>query len=532
MTSVGRIFSHPSTPRIFRQAIFYYSAAFAIPAGILTVILRERFPDAVERVSIHSSASSNLSMLISVFVAFRASQAYARFWDGTTALFRLRGHFFDVVSSLFAFSRMSKAPQEDVAHFRHTSVRLFSILETLLLADLANEGELDGSELAFDYSIIDPAYFDDETLAALKTAKFPIEMLVQWIQSLIVEAMHSGVLAVPPPICTRSFQELQAGIAWFHVARRITQTPIPFPYTFATHFVLAMNWLVMPFAANSWSNSSWMSGALATIQVLAMFVLNGVSKEMENPFGCDENDLNVEDGHVDFNNMLWQMLTPSMLILPKRSDNVDVFRTTEYMCSTELKQQSTLRVIFGENPLEPSFSAIGHSKHFVHTTRKSQMVTPKIAPPAAPAIQLPAVDEHDEKDEFCPSGPAIQVPVVGGTPKSAQGETRSIVVDSHTKSSTTEKLADLISWQNSVPHENAPSEAVITEQILVEDSSDHGVCDLRTHLDQEQKLKSKLGRVPMDACVPKVLPWKIRQPVKDELQRGLETSSERGPCSS
>jgi predicted membrane chloride channel (bestrophin family) len=449
MTSVGRIFSHPSTPRIFRQAIFYYSVAFAIPAGIFTVILRERFPDAVERLSIHSSASSNLSMLISVFVAFRASQAYARFWDGTTALFRLRGHFFDVVSSLFAFSRLSRAPQEDVAHFRHTSVRLFSILETLLLADLANEGELVGSELAFDYSIIDPAYFDEETLAALKTAKFPIEMLVQWIQSLIVEAMDSGVLAVPAPICTRSFQELQAGIAWFHVARRITQTPIPFPYTFATHFVLAMNWLVMPFAANSWSNSSWISGALATIQVLAMFVLNGVSKEMENPFGCDENDLNVEDGHVDFNNMLWAMLTPQMQMMPKRAENVDVHSVTMRMCCEKEHAPYTLRHIFGER-VERQDQKIRHS------SRAS--TSPQSAQHAEPPSLFPAVNGHDN---FCPQSTADKPPVRSCI---VPVTTKSIVADARMFGDThgfgTANPEEGVPNERSLPHEAAPSHEV------------------------------------------------------------------------
>eukprot|EP00927_Polykrikos_kofoidii_P005926 TRINITY_DN12387_c0_g1_i1.p1 TRINITY_DN12387_c0_g1~~TRINITY_DN12387_c0_g1_i1.p1 ORF type:complete len:566 (+),score=70.71 TRINITY_DN12387_c0_g1_i1:107-1804(+) len=334
----------------WRQDIFRNAVLVSVPNGCLTYLFLTCTPPAiVEHMTIHSTFFSAMSLLISVFVAFRASQAYARFWEGATAIFRIRGHFFDVASTLVAFTRCSKAANVEIYRFHHTIVRIFSILETLLLAELAGQGHFTGSEAAFDYNLIDPNYFHADTIAAIKESCFPIELIVQWIQSLIVEAIEAKVVAVPAPICTRAFQELQRGIAWFHTGMRITEVPIPFPYVAATRFVLMMHWFIMPAASIGWSNSALTCAVLATIQVSALFVLDGVAGEMENPFGTDANDLKVEEGHIDFNNKLRLLLLPSVQMVPKQAESDMV---SQQMPTSRLALNTcSLRDLFGTDTI-------------------------------------------------------------------------------------------------------------------------------------------------------------------------------------
>eukprot|EP00927_Polykrikos_kofoidii_P017715 TRINITY_DN18093_c0_g1_i1.p1 TRINITY_DN18093_c0_g1~~TRINITY_DN18093_c0_g1_i1.p1 ORF type:complete len:487 (+),score=77.17 TRINITY_DN18093_c0_g1_i1:44-1504(+) len=345
--------------RLVKQRLLWKSFLISIPVGFGTYFTQRYYEGGL---TISPSAYSNVCLFISVFIAFRASQAYVRFWEGATALYRIRGNLFDVVSSLFAFSRCSKASYEEVENFRHMAVRLFSILETLLLADLAEENSGMRSHISSDFSVLDPTYLHEDTIRAIRQSEFPMELIIQWLQSMMVEAMNSGVIAVPPPVVSRVFHELQFAVEWFHVAKRITEVPIPFPYSFATYFVLAMNVVMLPLATANWSSYPSMCGLLAGIQCFALFALQFVSEEMEVPFGGDVNDLNLEAGHVEYNKKLWSMLTPAMQMMPMRRDNAELIKIdSQVSLPTAAGRTSTLRIIFDDS-MKRSFSNLDSTK--------------------------------------------------------------------------------------------------------------------------------------------------------------------------
>ena len=51
-----------------------------------------------------------------------------------------------------------------------------------------------------------------------------------WMQTLMVEHHVNGVLSIPAPILSRSFQELSNGMVAFHDAIKLSCIPFPFPY--------------------------------------------------------------------------------------------------------------------------------------------------------------------------------------------------------------------------------------------------------------------------------------------------------------
>eukprot|EP00927_Polykrikos_kofoidii_P012534 TRINITY_DN15402_c0_g1_i3.p1 TRINITY_DN15402_c0_g1~~TRINITY_DN15402_c0_g1_i3.p1 ORF type:complete len:519 (+),score=53.84 TRINITY_DN15402_c0_g1_i3:87-1559(+) len=378
------------------QPIFWHALLLSVPSGLLTYARTQFVGEEWHALEIHGTVFSSLSMLISVFVAFRASQAYSRYWDGATALYSIRGHFIDVVSNLFAYTRGSQSSPAEVLEFRHTIIRLFSLLETLCLCELSSAPTISGREEAFHFEIIDPAYFDKQTITAIKEAHFPVDLVVQWIQGVIVDAMHANVISTPAPICTRVFQELQSGISKFDIAMRITELNIPFPYTAATRLVLCIFWLIMPFAAGGWSQSPAVCGILAAIQIFALNILNGVAGEMENPFGTDVNDLDIEDGHLEFNHRLWLMLTPAMNRLPETVSHLK--NATEYCPFEILERQATWNDLFVSEPL-PKFQALfKHSKENLLEDSKGSLrwsVAVSAEPPSQRDNVVPTCDTGD-----------------------------------------------------------------------------------------------------------------------------------------
>jgi len=202
-----------------------------------------------------NNAYSSFTFLISLSVAFHPSQAYARFWSGAGSSFGMMADFFDVASSLIAFTRGSKVEPSVKLEFHHMIVRLISLLHALICADLEAEGDITGEESAFSYELIDIEGLDSESLHTLQTADRKVELVFTWIQALIKDAQYNGVLVAPPPIVTRAFQELNSGMVGFHEALTISEVSFPFPYTAANTMVLIVHWFLTPFVVVSWSHT-------------------------------------------------------------------------------------------------------------------------------------------------------------------------------------------------------------------------------------------------------------------------------------
>jgi len=315
---------------LFCQPVFRWGFKVGITCAACTAMIKYLSiegilgPQGVSHL-LDPSAFSSLTLLISLFIAFRASQAYTRFWSGTQSFFVISADFFDVASSLVAFSRNATAPAEQVAQFRQVVVRLFSLLHALILADLESEGHVTGEEEAFKYELIDVSGIDHASMEELKRAgNRQVDLVFQWLQSLIVEGQQSGVLVVPPPILSRVFQELNAGIMEYHKTLSLAEIPFPVPYTASTQVVLILHWLLTPIMACNWSSHVWSAALIAFVQVFMLWSLNGIAQELENPFGGDKNDLDTHGYHSELNERLIFLLGTAKQAVPTLSPGADL----------------------------------------------------------------------------------------------------------------------------------------------------------------------------------------------------------------
>lgn len=120
-------------------------------------------------------------------------------------------------------------------------------------------------------------------------------MVFQWIQNLIVDAVSSGVLSIPPPLLTRTFQDLGSGMSRFHDALKYARVPFPFPYIASTDLLLIIHWVVTPIVICSWTSQVVWAAFFTFMLVFVLWTLHLVANELENPFGGDMNDLNMAD---------------------------------------------------------------------------------------------------------------------------------------------------------------------------------------------------------------------------------------------
>merc|ERR1719503_246741 len=153
------------------------------------------------------------------------------------------------------------------------------------------------------FEILDPAGLDKERLKFLGELH-PVErcqVLLQWLQRLIIEADEDKTLKVAPPILSRVYQELSRGIVNLDNVAKIKQVSFPFPYAQMIAVMMIVHWITTPILASQ-AISSWFWAMFMTfVTVSAFWSLFYIANEIEQPFGKDANDLPVSEMQAEMN---------------------------------------------------------------------------------------------------------------------------------------------------------------------------------------------------------------------------------------
>lgn len=251
-----------------------------------------------------NSMWSAYTFILGFLVVFRTQQAYGRYWEGVTLLRQARGEWFNAYSSLIAFSTVDVARKAEVESFQHQIARLFSILNCVALQTITVMEDDDFPTL----EVIGLNVESLQYLASKKDHNQRMEILIQWIQKVVVNNMGSQILTVPAPVMTRFFQELSRGTVSMNQARNMTEIPFPFPYAQLLTLLLVLNSVMTPIiSAVLMRNYIW-SPLFTFILSFAFWGANYIAAEIESPFGDDQNDLPLRRLQEDVNASLWTLL--------------------------------------------------------------------------------------------------------------------------------------------------------------------------------------------------------------------------------
>merc|ERR1719248_20456 len=97
-----------------------------------------------------------------------------------------------------------------------------------------------------EFEIIDADSFDPVAMTFLEqdTIHDKTEVILQWIQRLIVDADKAKLIDIAPPILLRVYNQLGNGIVNLNNVRKITDFPIPFPLAQMMTFMLLIHWVI------------------------------------------------------------------------------------------------------------------------------------------------------------------------------------------------------------------------------------------------------------------------------------------------
>eukprot|EP00931_Biecheleriopsis_adriatica_P046307 TRINITY_DN26583_c0_g1_i1.p1 TRINITY_DN26583_c0_g1~~TRINITY_DN26583_c0_g1_i1.p1 ORF type:complete len:487 (-),score=67.92 TRINITY_DN26583_c0_g1_i1:177-1637(-) len=291
-------------------SVFPKSLVISVPATALTLVLHYCFRVGTGEVAKEIGAGLTGSQMMSGFtfilgflVVFRSQQAFARWWEGGTLLSQLRGEWFNAFSCLLAFSNKDPALHTEVLLFQEELTRLMSLLFASALSSVSSADEK-------VFEVIDADTLDEDQLDYLETVHDKSEVVLQWVQRLVVDADKKKTIDVAPPILSRVYNQLGNGIVNLANARKIRDFQIPFPLAQMITFMLMFHWcLTVCVCASSVDNPLW-AGLICFVVTLSYWSINYIAVELEMPYGQDPNDLPLPEMQHDMNRSLLSLRTP------------------------------------------------------------------------------------------------------------------------------------------------------------------------------------------------------------------------------
>lgn len=283
--------------------------------GIAVEYLLQKYPE----MAINLSVLSLVSLVLSLLLVFRTNSAYDRFWEGRKLWQDLKAHSRNLIRTIW--TGVAENSVEDQARkqeaLKYIAAFIVSVKHYLRGHDGVGHADYDellsptfklqysAQDSPGSYGAIAGAGISSPEMSGLRLAgsrvednsfgcngqlPLPIHILYE-LQKFIENAQDNR--QVHAQLYSNILSGLNSLSTLLGGCERILSTPIPLAYRIHLHHALYLYLLVLP-----WSLGSMSLGKASIIQFVIAFMMIGIdsiSREIQNPFGYDSNDLPLGD---------------------------------------------------------------------------------------------------------------------------------------------------------------------------------------------------------------------------------------------
>lgn len=217
------------------------------------------------------------SILLGLLLVFRTNTAYDRFWEGR----KIWGTLINTVRNLARgiwVTVIESTPQD-----REVKKQVLQLLIAFAIAmKLHLRREPINQELA---SLMPIALYQQ-----LQTAHNPPLAIAFWISDYLQQQQHQQKINVYQ--LNAAFKLLDTMVDCLGATERILKTPIPAAYAIHLKQLVFVYCLTLPFELVD--QVVWLTPLLVGLVSFAIFGIEEIGAEIENPFGYDANDLPLD----------------------------------------------------------------------------------------------------------------------------------------------------------------------------------------------------------------------------------------------
>jgi putative membrane protein len=223
------------------------------------------------KVPLNATPFTLVGVALALFLGFRNSSAYDRWWEGR----KLWGALVNTMRSLTRQALTMTGDASDKREF----------LDMLVAFTYAMRDQLRGDTFARSAELLTPALAEEVDRARYKPFII-LRAMGEWVAQ---RQREGGFGEITMTAIDHNLVELSNILGG---CERIAATPVPFAYSVMIHRVVYFYCALLPFGLVD--AISWMTPAVAMVMAYSFIALDSLAAELEMPFGRDENGLALD----------------------------------------------------------------------------------------------------------------------------------------------------------------------------------------------------------------------------------------------
>jgi len=213
-----------------------------------------------------------IGVALGLLLVFRTNASYDRYWEGRKLVGAMTNRCRDLCRQASSYLESIEA--------RSAIRRYACAFYQLASASLGDRPGLD----------IDESLLSADERAALADVQFRAPTVTAWISSVLAAEAHAGKLSDQRlQLFDQNITALNDALGG---AERIHRTPVPFAYAQHIKIFVVLFVFTAPFAMVDSTRAY--TGLAAALLALALFGIDEIGVEIEDPFGDDPNDLPMD----------------------------------------------------------------------------------------------------------------------------------------------------------------------------------------------------------------------------------------------
>jgi len=242
----------------------------------------------IKTVFFPTSLLTYLGLVLSLLLVFRNNSAYDRYWEGRKSWASILNQARNLSRHLWVCIEIDENDKnkDQKLNLKKGVMRLVIALVISIRHSLRGEYGWDYDDLAELVKHV-PRFNSLITTAPKRLLKIlPLEIAYH------IEGYLYLQKDVPVTLINPSFTSINSIIESFTTCERILTTPIPLIYGIHIKHALLVYLLTLPFQIIP--TCGWAAVFIVLLTSFTLFGIEAISSEIENPFGADDNDLDLD----------------------------------------------------------------------------------------------------------------------------------------------------------------------------------------------------------------------------------------------
>jgi ion channel-forming bestrophin family protein len=227
------------------------------------------------KVPLNATPFTLVGVALALFLGFRNSSAYDRWWEGRKLWGALVNTMRTLTRQVLTMTGDAPKAAKDKREF----------IDMLVAFTYAMRDQLRGDVFARSAELLPPALAEEVDRARYKPFII-LRGMGEWVSARYKEGAFGEITMTA---IDRNLVELSNILGG---CERIAATPVPFGYSVMIHRVVYFYCALLPFGLVD--AIEWMTPAVALVMAYSFIALDSLAGELEMPFGRDESDLALD----------------------------------------------------------------------------------------------------------------------------------------------------------------------------------------------------------------------------------------------